>query len=368
MSNKISISIYPNNEIRAIVGRESSHRSQRDSDIASVDDCDGYDPDVAGDVPLDITSKLSESAVPGFGGLPRPTKFGNNARRTISRCAGVFEVDKLFPDEFLLLTGTIPGSTPQSFEAVARWSSWIVKTIKTWISDQGVESAYSIYVWEFQRRGALHIHYCIHCPDVMRKVGLMRGWKKRWTEIIDSVSEKSGVDVWAKKRGGTWATNKQVIQADAQVIRKSVGAYLSKYLSKNAPTNDVKPWQDRRFHGPVRYWGCSRPLLKRCQELTENFTVEAIAHKDIRALESLTEEIMNASENKVYSYRDKAWSTRVLLTYSPESAHSIFSYLKREILWRRKEVLSGCGSHWVRDYYGISSSCYQTTRTVPLSA
>lgn len=335
MSNKISVSIYPNNEIRAIVGRESSIRSIGGGGTEGDHCGDDSNPGVAGDAPLDITSKLSDGRKPGFGGLPKPTKFGNNARRTISRCAGVFEADGLFPDEFLLLTGTIPGSTPEAFEAVARWSSWIIKTLKTWISDRGVESAYSIYVWEFQKRGALHVHYCIHCPDVTKKVGLMKEWKQRWTEIIDGVCERSGNDVWARKRGGTWATNKAVLQADAQVIRKSVGAYLSKYLSKNAPTNDVKPWERRRFHGPVRWWGCSRPLLKRCKELTEKFEVECISHSAIRYLKEKVFDILNWSENKVFSYWDKAGSTNVLLTYSPENCQMIYSYLKRDICTTR---------------------------------
>jgi hypothetical protein len=339
VSNKISISIYPNSEVRAILGRETT--GQRVRGCGDEDDPDGDRPEsgMAGDSPLDITSKLSGGGLPGFGGVPRPTKFGNNARRTISRCAGVFEVDGLPPDEFLLLTGTIPGGTPESFEAVARWSSWIVKAVKTWISDRGVASAYSIYVWEFQKRGALHIHYCIHCADVQKKVQLMAGWKKKWTEIMDAVSERSGTDVWARKKGGTWATNKAAIQADAQVIRKSVGAYLSKYLSKNAPTNEVKSQESRRFYGPVRWWGVSRPLLKRCSELTEKFTIESISHSAIRYLKEKVFDIMNWSENKVFSYWDKAHSTNVLLTYSPEECQRIYSYLKRDLCKIRTATL-----------------------------
>jgi hypothetical protein len=267
----------------------------------------------------------------------------------------VFEADGLPPDEFLLLTGTIPGGTPESFEAVARWSSWIVKAVKTWISDRGVAAAYSMYVWEFQKRGALHIHYCLHCADVQKKVQLMADWKKKWTEIMDAVSDRSGTDVWARKNGGTWATNKAVIQADGQVIRKSVGAYLSKYLAKNAPTNEAKPWEVRRFYGPVRWWGVSRPLLKRCSELTEKFTIESISHTAIRYLKEKVFEIMNWSENKVFSYWDKAYSTNVLLTYSPEECQRIYSYLKRDLCKARTVALPA------------STTALETASSPPLS-
>jgi hypothetical protein len=175
---------------------------------------------------------------------------------------------------------------------------------------------------------------------VTKKVGLLRGWKEKWTEIIDGVCLRSGVDVWARKKGGTWATNKTILQADAQVIRRSVGAYLSKYLSKNAPTNEVKAWESKRFHGPVRWWGASRPLLKRCRELTEKFEVEAIAHSAVRYLKEKVFDIMNWSENKVRSYWDKAGSTNVLLTYSPENCQMIFSYLKRDLCKARTAILN----------------------------
>lgn len=339
---EIKIQLYPNSEVRATFFPSPGVRgyweegAERGSAVAQEKQ------KKESEVPLDITLKLSEAKKPGFGGIPRATKFGNNGRRTISRCAGVFDTDGIPPEEFLLLTGTIPGSTDEAFEAVARWSSWAVKTIKTWVSDRGVRDAYSMYVWEFQKRGALHIHYCVHIADLALRGKILGEWKKRWTDIIDEICSKSGCDVWGRGNGKTWATNKGVIQADAQVIRKSVGAYLSKYLSKNAPTNEAKPLQGQRFYGPVRWWGCSRPLLKRCRELSEEFRVECVGVGAIRYLKEKVFEIMNWSESRVHSYWDKVRSTNVLLTYSKEECQSIFSYLKRDLFkWQ-----TAPGSHY----------------------
>lgn len=327
----LTVRLYPNAEVRATFFRSKSAKNYWTEDGEKEQGDRDREDDQTPPALLDITSKVSEGRVPGFGGIPRATKFGNNARRTISRCAGVFEVDGLFPDEFLLLTGTIPGSTKRSFDAMAAWSSWVVKTIKTWISDRGVKSAYSLYVWEFQKRGALHIHYCIHCPDVMTKVRLMREWKERWTEIIDGVGERANCDMWEWKKGGSWKNSKGVIQADAQVIRKSVGSYLSKYLSKNAPTIGGVNENKEEYHCPVRWWGCSRPLLKRMREITLEFRVEAIDFKEERAIQEKVREIVNWSANKVHSYWDKVKSSLTILTYDREDCETIFNHLKRDI-------------------------------------
>lgn len=336
MSSTIRIALYPNSEVRATIGRERAGGDRRGNSVRDFCRDDAPTPTPERVAPLDITSKLSGVERPGFGGLPRPTKFGNNARRTISRCAGVFTLDGIPPGQFLFLTGTIPGSTAPAFEAVARWSSWIVKTIKTWLSDRGALGAYSIYVWEFQRRGALHIHYCVQVEDPLIRERVLREWRDRWASILDGVSERASVDVWARKSGGTWATNKRVVQADAQIVEKSVGAYLSKYLSKSAPTNQSKGGEEQTFHGPVRWWGAARSLLKRCRELTESFEVEGISHLAIRYSRERVHEILNWSENRVFSYWDKSRSTNVLLTYSPDECQTIYNHLKRDIFrWRR---------------------------------
>lgn len=332
MSQKLVVKSYPNNEIRATFQRESRPRNWNTAPGDSGIDAD--DGAVSGrpqSCPLDITLKLSDPLKPGFGGEPRPTKFGNNARRTISRASGVFERDGDRPEEFVFLTGTIPGSTREAFDAVACYSSWAVKSIKTWISDKGILSAYSLYVWEFQKRGALHIHYCVQVKSAAESAWLIKNWKKKWTEVIDAISEKSGVDCWKINGFRSWKNKKDVLQADAQKVRKSVGAYLSKYLSKKTPTPIKGRYGSRPFLCPVRWWGCSRPLLKRMRELTESFEFESIPQSRIEWLKDVVVLALRGSGNDVYSYWDKAKSTNVLLTYSPCSWQIIYNELWRDL-------------------------------------
>lgn len=330
MTYTLRILYYPNNEIRAILRRESSVSCDGD-DRPEGPVCDGNgDEPGSTPIPLDITSKLSVAEMPGFGGVPRATKFGVNGRRTISRCAGAIEREGIKNEELVFLTGTIPGSTEEAFDAVARYSSWAVKAVKTWLSDLGVKSNYSMYVWEFQKRGALHLHYCVHVPDPLVRSKVLKGWKDRWMGCIDYISKRAGVDCWRRGKGFTWATNKQVIQADAQVVRKSVGSYLSKYLSKFQGRIRRRKRSSSPWLCPVRWWGCSRPLLALMRSLSFEFERLSIPNGDRgRVLEEVFA-IINWSENRVYSYRDLAGSTDVLLTYSPENCDTIFNYLKRD--------------------------------------
>jgi hypothetical protein len=324
MNHNLIIRKYPNNEIRAVLYRTKNSSPCGNSVNTDDDQRDGiFDSrpeikpgtDSPGDaVPhLDISSKLS----PGYGETPRKTRFGLNAKRTISRCSGVFEHDKIPKEECLFLTGTIPGGTREAFDAVARWSSWIVKSVKTWISNAGVDSNYSMYCWEFQSRGALHLHYLLTVKDEKTRLFVMWKWAMKWGQLLDAVGKKEGVDMWKRIDGTTWAGKKSVLQAPAQYVRKSVGAYLSKYLSKQAPAPDNNIVGE--FLTPVRWWGCSRPLLARLSELSDEVKVEWIAFKDYRSVwERVVEGFRGAAEG-FHEYCDKLGFAKVAVSFTQDS-------------------------------------------------
>jgi len=328
---KLKLSVYPNNELRATFYHE------RGSKVESADGEDGLGSrdDVCrcrGPVTLDITSKLDPGTErPGFGGVPRSTRFGNKARRTLSRAAGVLERDGVPPEECLFLTGTIPGSTSDAFDAVACWSSWMLHSVKKWINRQGVAGNLSMYVWEFQSRGALHLHYFVHVPVEAVRTRILWQWSIKWASLINEVGIKFGCDIWERADGTSWSHFHGVIQAPAQFVKKSVGAYLSKYLSKNAPKNEQKSGKSDAFLGPVRWWGVSRPLLQRLAELTDTFEVDGLTESTFRRVAAVVEESMSRSEGRVHSYWDKGFNAKTILTFSPELCDDIYQELWREL-------------------------------------
>lgn len=208
---------------------------------------------------LDYSSELETTGrvgVSGHGFLPvRVTKFGNEAKRTIQRCARALDGVVENPGDILFLTGTLPGSGQEQFMAMAQWSSWIVHRLKAWIAKY-VPGKYDFYCWELQKRGALHLHYAVHCPDEELSERILAAFKAQWIRLLDHVSERSGVDLYRNDvRGFSHASNKNVVQAKAERVVKGVGNYLGKYLSKS-----TQGGSDKGVFAPCRWWGVSRPL------------------------------------------------------------------------------------------------------------
>jgi hypothetical protein len=212
----------------------------------------------------------------GHGRLSTGTAFGRNAR-TIIREAGSI-VDRLPPSMSVFLTGTLPGSTDAALRAFAEWSSWIVQTTQQWARDID-ESARMFGVWEYQRRGALHIHVCIQSSSCGVVNALLQKWHERWCDILRGVRRRSGVDIFARNSDESWEYKPEAWRTDAQKVEKSVGNYLSKYLSKGSLSN-----QRRANYPPARWWFCSMKLRKEVKD--NRRTVELTRLKLADALEA----------------------------------------------------------------------------------
>jgi hypothetical protein len=337
----VRVKWFPNNEIRAVQYRSPGCRHDRCESSGAGGDriSPGVGSDGCGDGPaptLDISSELSVSLSlqrPGFGGRPRVTRFGLNAKRTLQRAAGALPGAGIVPSECVMLTGTIPGSTSESFDAFADWSSWAVKKLKTWLHGRGVTNPYGLYVWELQKRGALHIHYCAVIPDESVRLDVLSSWKEFWSSVVDAVSARAGVDCWARKRGGTWAGNKAVLQADAQVVQKSVAAYLAKYLSKDAGKCCRRP-DGSLVSGPVRWWGVSRPLLAALESQTEEFEIPAVPQRRIHRVWDRIVDTLRGFVNGCSEYCDKLGFARVCVGYGSD-AGVLYNELWRDLYAKR---------------------------------
>jgi hypothetical protein len=323
MRFSLKIQQYPNNELRATLYRAHSVRQ-----VVEGSFCD--DRHDAGR--LDISSKLSpegSSLGPGFGGTPSPTRFGLNAKRTIQRASGVFDHDKIPKNELVFLTGTIPGSTRAAYDALAKWSSWSIKAIKTWLSNLGVLGNYSMYCWEYQRRGALHIHYLVWVPDEKNRRLVISQWREKWAKILDSIGERESVDMWEQSNGRSWKDHRSVLQAPAQTVIKSVGSYLSKYLSKNSPEPGKGIGGNNPPLCPVRWWGVSRPLLKRLGELSSELVIEEISFSNAGRVWEKVQEIFQGLASKHHEYCDKIGWSKVLVCFDEDSGLA-YNYIWRD--------------------------------------
>lgn len=267
--------------------------------------------DISGE--LESNERIGVPALkPGFGMRPRETHFGLKGKRTLLRAGAALEQEGYAPEQILFFTGTLPGSTHEAMAAIADYSSFLVHRLKAWVNWH-VPEKLDFYVWELQKRGALHLHYAVCCRDYETGERLLSGFKAQWIRLLDAVSELSGVDVYQRSGGGTWAKNKQKVQAYAQRVRKSVAAYLAKYCGKGSDSRHV--YKDGRAICPTRWWGVSRPLMAILKKHTHEICWNTLSARKARiAYEDLTH-FMGTLSEKCYSYSDKAGFCNVTVSY-----------------------------------------------------
>lgn len=310
---------YPNNEIRAVFSAVPALRTQLPLD----DDGEEIGPDYPlseniGEVAEEKNATLSLVSnsktlgkTVGYGLLPlRPTSFGINAKRKIIRAGGALEKSINSPSECLFLTGTLPGSTEESFKAIAQYSGYVVNALKAWVSNR-VRSKLDFYCWEYQKRGALHFHYCVHVPDDEARSQIKDGFKEWWIGILKRVGEKSGTDLFRKNDKYTHLSDTSKVRAVAEICRKSPSRYLAKYLSKSA--NCMKG--RARFFTPSRWWGTSRPLKSLLESMT---LISEIIEGSYFACVKKMQEVkasFECGEGKQYKFRHKYGMGETLLAY-----------------------------------------------------
>lgn len=213
----------------------------------------------------EMTTSVKSGPRPGFGSISDRNTFTRYGRTLVREAGAVLDNGPL--SHLVFLTGTLPGSTEAAMSALAAWSGWVVQTLSQWIRDTAPEAQY-LGVWEYQKRGALHVHVCIRVGSPVQATRLRCRWKARWLKILDAVEVRTGVDVYERQDGGSWRDSKWVVQADAQTVEKSVARYLSKYLSKGAGK-----LRRRCPEPPSRWWFCSRSLRVRVADMRQVVTV-----------------------------------------------------------------------------------------------
>lgn len=317
----ILIQTFPNREVRVTLTREkpAGRFTYDEPETPTLTSVQNSEPGLIAQNPqpgdkLESSKQASSTSRPGFGLLPKVRAFSMYARRQLWRAGGAF--DSTFAhNTALFLTATVPGSTVAAFKAVAEWSSWIVDRLKSWLSKRGA-SAYSLYCWEWQKRGALHLHYVCQSDDQAVANSIKRDFQNEWIRLIDGVSRHSGVDVWRKNDRYTHAGNKSVVQTRVEVVQKSVAAYLAKYLSKA-----YKPGKNsvQKFFCPTRWSGISRPLNALTKSLSTEERISTLTDRQgfQRYYDALS--LLQNTALKCQEYSHKVGSGKTVIAYVSNS-------------------------------------------------
>lgn len=290
MSYRLSVSYTANREVRIASGVAVSRLRKEKETVAGQ--------------PLDISAKVQRAdqgtseeslkraergARPGWGALGRQDRgFNSGTRHALLECGAV--CDMWHGRNAVVLTGTLPGSTDEANEVIAANSAYIVNRINQYCRRLSKGGLWCFYVWEWQSRGALHIHYCVADSDRSGLARMRAGWRDFWVDVLEALTRKSGVDLFRRSGGGTWRGQADKIQADAQFVKKSVAAYFAKYAGKGYHAEVSKKLKSKRIrrYVPSRWAGWSRPVSRAMKMCRWKFEIEGDRRSIERRLDEIT--------------------------------------------------------------------------------
>ena len=200
----------------------------------------------------------------GHGSVPRAVSYTTNAKRKIKNaCAAI---KHLFGRKVLFLTVTLPGSTEQALLTLARYSATFVDTLRHWLAYQAPGSLW-VYKWEWQKRGALHLHAALGCADRAALDRIRRCFKRHVYKLFVALSDRAGEDIFSRDDGHSWKDSFATLRIEAKFVRKCVKRYMAKYVGK-------EPGEAIGYY-PSRWWGASLRLKEVARSLGRQCTRQA---------------------------------------------------------------------------------------------
>lgn len=253
------LSIYPNSEIE--VTNHSCNFVQRTDRPRAISALDIKIPNQT-----ILPEKLKPKRGAGWGLLHRGRgTIRRGTKRRVIRLGGALDS---FAEHHNLarvfITLTCPGSTKKAVESFSAWSGYLLNALHSWVSAKVRRSGFlhgiaRLHSWELQKRGAEHLHAAYAVP-LSVLLSIQRELQSWFHLVLLRISSKASTDIFERKDGGgSWKDKPQVLQVRAEKVEKSVGAYLSKYLSKGiqGPGQGFSGTKNPR---PARLWGASRVL------------------------------------------------------------------------------------------------------------
>jgi hypothetical protein len=218
---------------------------------------------------LDITKKSQRSPKShrGWGMKNTPKRYTNRSGQKVREVGAMMDNSCwLTTEQASCTTLTLPANTPESFDVLARYSGYIINRLFQIIRRQHPVEPKWFFVWEFQKRGALHLHIAHYAEDPTDSQLTGALLIDQWHKILIDVSQLSQCCLFTAREGDR-CTVRQFHQHHTQPMYKSCGAYFSKYASKseNSKEGSYISFFSKKYP-PSRFWGSSMALKRMCRE------------------------------------------------------------------------------------------------------
>lgn len=303
---------------------------------------------------LEFPKRVNNVIPVGFGRLPGSRHIGVPGHRKVLRSVAALEcwVKEQTIDDWCvgMWTATLPGSTKEAMESLSCWSAYLMHNFRTRISRWLVRRGYRVLwcsVWEWQKRGALHLHVAVALPRDL--VGSFEAFAKRvWVKLLRNVTDKSGIDLFGRSYGGTWLGGELPHCCKLVVVTSSSAGYLAKYLSKS----ESKRYGVMAFFCPSRWWGSSWAVKEELAKQTDCVVISQDDRCDAAIYAELVSEISQVCI-KQYAYQMKYRHGLVNIFYVEEEVKEfLFSWMKN-IRDSASAVAANVGQVFVSNPYGL---------------
>ena len=204
----------------------------------------------------------------------KETKFGSHAKRSVREAGCVMDRD--YQGCVHLVTLTLPSDGIAQFKLLARYSGYFIDRLLRLL--RNISGCEHYYVWEFQKRGALHLHIAVAHHDSHVASYAATILVPQFYKILQDIGRFHNVDMFASRTApkGTWADRPDKWNWRIDRIERSVANYLSKYLSK------ARLGFTNMFY-PARWWGCCSSLRAKYKECRVKITISELPNAIARA-------------------------------------------------------------------------------------
>lgn len=245
---------------------------------------------------LDITSKVQHAENEQLKrrkpyGIPqRAKRFTRRARHRLLQGAAIAERWAGRPGRCALVTLTLPGGTEAAKRIISEWSGYLVNRILQVVRRSKVKVGW-FYAWEWQKRGALHLHLAITTQHEMHSMALGRVVERQWWKALCSIPCDDAHEVFTHESGDK-CTASEYWQSDTRLCERGLANYLSKYISKET-TKETKGFEGRKAterYYPSRWYGMSRWLSQEIDRQTVTLRWEDVTSAELTLCESLMDD------------------------------------------------------------------------------
>lgn len=234
----------------------------------------------------------------GYGATPRVKNFTHRAAQKLRESGA--SVDVLCegePSKCRVITLTLPASGEPAYKALSDWSGYATNRLLQLIRRERDDLYHWFYVWEHQKRGALHMHICLYHENSELSRILGEKLVSKWRDILCDISRFSGVDLLHSK-GFRRRVESHEMQSNNQEMRKGCGSYFAKYAGKTSRSRETRIVEDAntinaRLYPPSSFWGRSQNLAKLCKSLSFHYHYEGIDSTESEELQYESLEILS---------------------------------------------------------------------------